>query len=392
MKTYLFTRIMSLIQQSILKRSLQIRKVTFFKINEYLNANGTKRNLFSSSFKPNISHEETRSFLNTFPVIIKDLTDHDLFNIFPEMKNRLDRMMEYSSLAGNKSVPLTMLMAYKSFEKPEKLTDENMTLAYILGWLTELVQIVFFMTTDVAEEINTRKNIPTWHTYADVQLKAANDSTILENYVFLFLKKYFSSHSRYEQLMDLFNNTIYKTFQGIGFESCNVNIEDFSMDRLEKIAKYRFFYSCYLLPIYSAMYLADMTELRGFESTENVLFEMAKYTKVENDYLDSFNCPSFNTNIRFGRCSWLALKAYEKASLSQKDLLKKFYGCLNNESTHKIRCLYEELDIPRDFQNHRNESFRTIRKKIDDLSMYNEMTLLRQVLNNFVIAKAVRAQ
>lgn len=74
-----------------------------------------------------------------FDRIVKDVIDEETYSDIPAVTQHISDALHYNFPMGSMEIGLTAVAAYKSFEKPNNITPETMKLAYILGWLIELV-------------------------------------------------------------------------------------------------------------------------------------------------------------------------------------------------------------------------------------------------------------
>lgn len=61
----------------------------------------------------------------------------------PDLANSLKILTEYNVPHSKKTRGLGTVLSYKQIEHPDKLTPDNIRLANILGWCTEMVSIFF---------------------------------------------------------------------------------------------------------------------------------------------------------------------------------------------------------------------------------------------------------
>lgn len=69
---------------------------------------------------------------------------NEQFGSLTEITNRLAKNLLYNVPHGKKNRGLAVVASYKILEKPENLTEENVKLANVLGWLVEIVSKIVF--------------------------------------------------------------------------------------------------------------------------------------------------------------------------------------------------------------------------------------------------------
>lgn len=74
------------------------------------------------------------------------------------------------------------------------------------------------------------------------------------------------------------------------------------------------------------------------------------------------------TDIKDGKCSWLAVVALQRASSSQRKIMEEHYGKPEPESIQIIKNLYEELHLPSTYSVYEEESFNIIRTHVQQIS------------------------
>lgn len=93
---------------------------------------------------------------------------------------------------------------------------------------------------------------------------------------------------------------------------------------------------------------------------------------MQDDFLDCFGDPLITgkkgTDIREGKCSWLAVVALQRASPAQRQIFEANYGRPDAEAVATIRNLYEELSLPNTYAIYEEESFNLIRTHIQQIS------------------------
>ncbi|XP_072399658.1 uncharacterized protein [Diabrotica undecimpunctata] len=318
-----------------------------------------------SHLQSNITDNEFVSpAVNIFPIFIKDLTENSVFEKEPDFKMRYQRMIEYSLLVGNKEVPCMTVMCYKTLERPEKLNEETINQAYLLGWLGEMIQSIMYMASDKINNVETRNNSKTWHSLDDVGLLVANDTCLLQTSIFILLKKYFKDHPNYPRFIELFHSCLYTTFQGHNLELISKDINGFHMNVIERIAKYKIATGCFNWPLKCAVYLANLDPTHYLDQGRNIIEEIAVYKKIKADFLDSFGNHPQHVNIKQGYCSWLAVKLLETCNSNQQTSFKENYGKIGENSIDEVISLYNAVKLPVLFETYKIKKNVDITKKI----------------------------
>lgn len=74
-----------------------------------------------------------------FPLILNDLVDDVRHTDMVEVNRWFAKAIQYNVPLGKKNRAVELSMAYKMLEEENRLTEQNMRLAYILGWCCEMV-------------------------------------------------------------------------------------------------------------------------------------------------------------------------------------------------------------------------------------------------------------
>lgn len=105
-------------------------------------------------------------------------------------------------------VPVT----YKNLAKnPSK---ENMKLAYILGWVMEMIQGASLVADDLMDNSETRRGKPCWYKLEDVGMMAVNDCLLIELLSYKILRIFFGDKPYFMDLNDILRDNIQKTIFG----------------------------------------------------------------------------------------------------------------------------------------------------------------------------------
>ena len=102
-------------------------------------------------------------------------------------------------------------------------------------------------------------------------------------------------------------------------------LEDFDMKRYSEIVEYKTSYYSFYLPVQLAMILGGIEDPDLYRQARNILLAMGRLFQIQDDYLDCFGDTSktgkIGTDIQDRKCSWLFVKALEKANPDQKNKL-----------------------------------------------------------------------
>nr|8A7U_A Chain A, Isoprenyl diphosphate synthase [Phaedon cochleariae]8A7U_B Chain B, Isoprenyl diphosphate synthase [Phaedon cochleariae] len=323
------------------------------------------------------SKEESREFMAIFPDIVRDLTDAGRHTDIPEVTKRFAKVLQYNVPTGKKTRGLSTVIAYKMLEKPENLTPENVRLAGILGWCVELLQASLLIMDDLMDRSETRRGQPCWYRQENVGFLAINDCLHVESSLYSVLRKYFSHLPCYVPIIELFHDVNFKTNMGQSLDALCMKdgrpiLSQFTMKRYSSIVKYKTSYYTFQLPVSLGMYLADMYDPEQHRQAKTILMEIGEFDQIQDDFLDAFGdsqvTGKVGTDIKEGKCSWLAVVALQRSNPAQRQIMEEHYGRPEPESTQIIKNLYIELGLPATFAVYEEESFNIIRTHIHQIS------------------------
>ncbi|XP_063830679.1 farnesyl pyrophosphate synthase-like [Ostrinia nubilalis] len=304
----------------------------------------SNKNINDVSFDEN---EEKAKFLALFPEIVAAVLNK--FASVPDIASRVKKMMEYNSAGGSKARGLMTVRAYQRLESPDKITDETMRLARILGWCVELFQTSLIILDDVSDKSTTRRGALCWFRLPDVGVLAINDSLLMLTIVFDMLKENFGDRSCYPDILYTFNETL----RHLCFGQYDPPPKDFIQFTIEQFNRYsidkRSYYT-FKLPIYISLLLANKADKNVFDTVEEIFEEMGLLLSMQNDYIDCFGDEKeegkAGTDIQEGKCTWLAVQALARGGDAARAQLEACYGRSDAASECRVRTLYEELRLP----------------------------------------------
>ncbi|KAE8706569.1 Farnesyl pyrophosphate synthase 2 [Hibiscus syriacus] len=277
-----------------------------------------------------------------------------------ELKSKFMQMLDYNVSQGKMNRGLSVIDVFKSLKEGKELSDDEVFLACALGWSIEWLQAYFLIQDDIMDQSHTRRGQPCWFRLSKVGMIAINDGLILRNQIFRILKRHFIGKPYYTDLLDLFNEVEFQTVSGEMIDLITTLEGEKDLSKYS-LSTYRRIVACALLM--AGENLVDHTGMK------NVLVEMTIYHQVQDDFLDCFGDPEvtgkIGTDIEDSKCSWLVVKALERANDDQKKLLYENYGKANPACVAKVKELYKTLDIQDAFAEFESKNYEKITKQVE---------------------------
>lgn len=232
------------------------------------------------------------------------------------------------------------------------------------------------ISDDIIDACSTRRGVPCWYNLDGVGIAGFNDALMIENGLYLILKKYFGNHSAYIPIMDLFHDMALKTAMGHCLDTHShrdgLNLDRFTMKRYNAIVRYKTSYYTFQMPVALAMYMAGIFDPELHRQAKHILLEIGHFLQVQDDFLDCFGDPEITgkepSDIREGKCTWLAVVALQRASPEQRKIFETYYGNHDQKSIETVKDLYEEIGLPNTFAIYEEKSFNLIRTHIQQMS------------------------
>jgi len=288
------------------------------------------------------------------------------------------QVLQYNVPNGKKNRALALVYAYRMLANPNDLTDENLRLARILGWCTELSQAFYLVEDDIMDHSKIRRGQKCWYLYNDIGLSAINDGILLEQASYQLLRIHFKDKPCYMNLVECFHDNTMKTTMGQTLDMLSSqfghkpNLNLFTMDRYSAIVKYKTAYYSFVVPVVAAMYFTGITDPEMHRQAKTILLEMGHFFQVQDDFLDCYGEPSVTgkegTDIQEGKCTWLAVVALQRATPTQRQIFEECYGVNDPEKVAKIKQLYDDLGLPTTYSIYEEESYNLINTHIQQIS------------------------
>nr|CAI5826552.1 unnamed protein product [Callosobruchus analis] len=197
-----------------------------------------------------------------------------------------------------------------------------------------------------------RYNKPSWYNQEDVGLTAIYDALLIELGIPVLLRKYLGERKCYTYIIALLHDVATKAIIGQTMDMMlktpggmpRLNL--FTMDRYRTTMKYKLC-QFYCLPMSLAMYLANTYDPEQHRVAKSISVEIGELFQLQNDFLDCFGNPKgtgkISSDIKEGKCTWLAAVALEKANSAQKKIMEEHYGKEDERDAQMVNiCEYME--------------------------------------------------
>ncbi|KAL1706980.1 farnesyl-diphosphate synthase [Schizophyllum commune] len=324
-----------------------------------------------------MSKQELREkFNDVYKLIREELVAHIRAQGMPEdAVEWYSRNLDYNTPGGKLNRGLSVVDSAKIL-LGDKFTDEHYKQAAILGWCVELLQAFFLVSDDIMDSSITRRGQPCWYRTPNVGMIAINDAFMLEAAIYHLLKVHFKSQPYYVELLELFHETTHQTEMGqlidlITAPEDHVDLNRFSLKKHALIVQYKTSYYSFYLPVALAFHLCGITSPKAFETALEILLPLGEYFQIQDDYLDYHAPPEVlgkvGTDILDNKCSWCINKALEIATPAQRAILDANYGRKDAECERKVKAVYEEIGLPKIYQQYEADVTSKIRKAIDGI-------------------------
>ncbi|XP_065204418.1 farnesyl pyrophosphate synthase-like [Planococcus citri] len=326
-----------------------------------------------------VAKDESKEFMDVFPDIVRDLTSAGRHPDIPDANNWYAKVLEYTVPGGKKNRGLTVVTAYRVFCPPAELTPANIRLAHVLGWCVEMLQAFLLILDDIIDGAEMRRGYPCWYQLHENKNIAINDGVLVENGIYVILKKYFRDKPYYLDILEACQDAIFKTSMGQLSEilMCRTfqetrKFDTFTIDRYNTITKYKTSYYSFHLPVALSMYMAGINDPEVHRQVKYILLEMGHYYQIQDDYLDCFGDADeigklgFN-DIKEGKCSWPIVVALQRATAQQKQTLEKCYQSADPENMQTVKKIHQEIGLPSIFATYEEQVHKSIVDHIQQL-------------------------
>ncbi|XP_036332364.1 farnesyl pyrophosphate synthase-like [Rhagoletis pomonella] len=342
-----------------------------------------------------MSKDEINQHLAVYPDVVVELTSIADRYKCEDAVEWFRKALEYNLSLSNAKNGLITVLTYKNFAKGDELSPEKIRLAHLLGCCVELLHCVLFITDDIVDNSTTRRGKPCWYMVEEVGLNSINDSLMIENGIYEFLKNHFRHLDCYVELLELFHENTFKCICGQSLDMIisRNNVLTFNKETFNTIVYNKSSSNFFYLPVALGLRLAGVKDKKVYEECEAITFDLATLCQTQNDYLDSFGNPNFTgkigTDIQSNKCSWLAVVCLEIANPAQRAIMEECYGKSDPQKTARVQELYEDLNMPRIYAKYEDETFNKLELRINEVSNVGLRDTLLEILTH-VIQRGVK--
>lgn len=327
-------------------------------------------------------------FLECFKELSVELVDHVGALINPEehaleveeLSSWCRELIDYAGPGGKLNRGLTVCHVFARLQPGA--TPKRRKQSIVLGWAIELLQAFFLVADDVMDASTTRRDKLCWYKLPHVGLKAVNDSFLLESFVYVLLKKHIGGEDCYAQIVDLMHECTLQTELGQALDlntetACGggeeeLHLEEYTMQRVQAIAKHKTSYYSFYLPAALGMSLAGIRDPKAFDQAKDVCVDIGIYFQAQDDFLDCYGDPKvigkIGTDIESAKCSWLIATALQICSPAQRQLILDNYGQNDAAKVQTIKRIFEDLELREMYAKYEEESYKTLMAKVDAMT------------------------
>eukprot|EP00657_Telonema_sp_P-1_P009039 TRINITY_DN3224_c0_g1_i7.p1 TRINITY_DN3224_c0_g1~~TRINITY_DN3224_c0_g1_i7.p1 ORF type:complete len:282 (-),score=55.03 TRINITY_DN3224_c0_g1_i7:120-965(-) len=155
----------------------------------------------------------------------------------------MSRLFDYNVRGGKLTRGLTVAAVFNALAP--NADEAARVQSRMLGWSVELLQAFFLVADDVMDDSHMRRGKPCW--FREVGISAVNDACLLEQCVYVLLKRCLGHLGCYPAILELFHEVSVQTGLGQALDLSlearsmaadgGVDISEFSMDHVSAVAE-----------------------------------------------------------------------------------------------------------------------------------------------------------
>lgn len=318
-----------------------------------------------------------QQFIESFSPLVDELVAYlESINMPADSVTWYRQSLEHNCVGGKLNRGLSVIDTLRILTNKLELEKTTYGKASVLGWSVELLQAFFLVADDMMDQSKTRRGQPCWYLMPKVGNIAINDAFMLEAAIYFLLKSHFRRESYYVDLLELFHQVTFQTELGqmldlLTAPEDEVDLSKFSLSKHSFIVIYKTAFYSFYLPVALAMLMAGISSEADLKQASDILIPLGEYFQVQDDYLDCYGDPSvtgkIGTDILDNKCGWLINKALQKASDAQRKELGANYGQKSAASETRVKQIFIELELEREYFEYEETVVSKIRKNISQV-------------------------
>ncbi|XP_050305036.1 geranyl diphosphate synthase-like [Anthonomus grandis grandis] len=340
---------------------------------------GNQRNFFGSSHEiENKVYENKEKLIANFSLIEKCVKETFDYEILAETYDEVLGSMNYISTGGKMWRPCSLICTYKLLEKPENITEENLKLAYIYAWCTEIIHGLGALIDNIQRTALMRRNKKSFIFLPEITENVMSYAQTIDFLANDIIIRYFGAHPSQEILLDNIARGKFRCYSGLVYEPLFVDystkrafFSTFTMENYLKVIKYKYGYYGIRVPIEGGMALANQHDPQKIENSATVLDQLGVAYNMKDDFNDLLvnttqkeitdDMDNYITQSKF---TWFAVKTLELGNADQKRVWQQHYGIKKQESILKVLSVYQELRLEQLFQEEKDRQIKFLKEEI----------------------------
>ncbi|XP_013163238.1 PREDICTED: farnesyl pyrophosphate synthase-like [Papilio xuthus] len=318
-----------------------------------------------------VSQQTFAEYQQSLPIILdKGLAD---FNFSPELCDRLKKFTAYNVGSGKQIRGLLTMAACEALMQPEQ-NEELREKMYVLAWAAEMLHAFFLVTDDMEDGAKTRHGQTCWHLLPDVGKYAVTDTGMFRSFLSEILRVYFGKEAVYPKLVNIFNETYFKTHIGQFIDSTlcsNRQYLSFTTEQYALVSAYKTSFYTFQFPVLLGLALNNKYSDKAYKIVESIGSDVGLLLQMKNDYLDLYGDEivegKTGTDIQEGKCSLPAVTAVKLSNEHQKNIFFENYGRWEDKCVNEIRILYNDLQLKKICVDEEKKLYNSISKRINNL-------------------------
>ena len=307
------------------------------------------------------------------------LTSQNEFELPDVAANRVLQLLDYSVPGGKVNRGLTVVHVAEVMTPGRRLDLNERRALAALGWTIEWMQASFLVADDMMDSSITRRGQPCWYLVKGIGNAAINDSLILLTQMEFILDRYLDRHPQCSKMRKVLLETTYETELGQLLDlttqppgATEVDLSLYTIQRYRQIVKYKTAFYSFVAPIALGLLFAGVVDEKVHARVRDICLIMGEYFQIQDDVLDCYGSPEvigkIGTDIEDAKCSWLVVQALNRASVAQKEELKRDYGKKSPECVARVKKIFRDLSLEQVFQEYEDNVVREIKEKIAKLN------------------------